>query len=383
MNARQRQDLATLAPDWRGVEKPWLDVEASRTRVTGTHASPLTRELWKYTPLADQISALYEAPAASGAAWTGLEQPGIRATLLGAGAQAATRTAAESARALIAGSLDGHRHLLADLALLHGRDAWLVEIAGTAEGPIGLRQSLAGTSVVVLVLKDGARATLIEHPSQAAGTQVMVVCLGRGARLEHHRAAFPAHAHWSLLQAELDDHAEYRLRQLALGGRRARIETHVRLAGRGATTELTGAYLVAAGQHLDQQLVVEHRAPDTTSRQQFHGIGTGKGRSVFNGRIHIHPHAPRSDAWLSNRNLALHPDAEMNTKPELEIYTDDVRCAHGATVGQLAADALFLLTARGIPEPAARRMLAHAFLRTCIDGPLAAEGTERLLGALP
>jgi Fe-S cluster assembly protein SufD len=100
---------------------------------------------------------------------------------------------------------------------------------------------------------------------------------------------------------------------------------------------------------------------------------------VFNGRIHIHPHSPRSDATLSNRNLALHPDAQINTKPELEIYTDDVKCAHGATVGQISADSLFYLQSRGLSERDARRMLCRAFIRECVTGPLADEAAARLL----
>lgn len=142
---------------------------------------------------------------------------------------------------------------------------------------------------------------------------------------------------------------------------------------------MAGAYLVEQGQHLDQQFTVEHGAGHTRSRQQFHGIGAGKGRSVFNGRIHIHPGAPQADAVLSNKNLALHPEAEMNTKPELEIYTDDVKCAHGATVGQLSEESLYYLTTRGIPAEAARRLLSHGFVRECMHGPLAEAAAQRFM----
>jgi Fe-S cluster assembly protein SufD len=160
------------------------------------------------------------------------------------------------------------------------------------------------------------------------------------------------------------------------------METHVLLDGPGTEATLTGAYVTGHGHHLDQQVVVEHRTGRTVSRQKFHGIGCGKGRSVFNGRIHIHPHATGSDAHLVNRNLALHREAEMNTKPELEIYADDVRCAHGATVGQPAADAVFYLESRGVPAAVAQTMLAHAFLRECLTGVLGTEITPRFLEAL-
>src|SRR5690606_19516122 len=188
--------------------------------------------------------------------------------------------------------------------------------------------------------------------------------------------------HYATVGIRLDRDTRYRLRHSAVGGRRRRLEVHAILDGEGAELEMDGAYLVENRQHLDQQLVVEHRAGHTTSRQKFHGIAAGKGRSVFNGRIHIHPRAPQSDAALTNRNLALAPDAEMNTKPELEIYTDDVRCSHGATVGQIDDEALFYLTTRGIPEVDARRLLAHGFLRDCLSGRLAGATLARFLEAL-
>ena len=137
--------------------------------------------------------------------------------------------------------------------------------------------------------------------------------------------------------------------------------------------------LVEANSHLDQQFIMEHRAPDTFSRQKFHGIGAGKGTTVFNGRIHIHPDSPGSDAGLVNKNLALHPEATINTKPELEIYTDDVKCSHGATVGQLAEDSIFYLRSRGLSRDEARILLCRAFLSSCIDGVLTQEVTEVLL----
>jgi Fe-S cluster assembly protein SufD len=384
MNAAPPIDIEALTGGWQtpatAPARPWLDAAVIRERALHTVATPMTREAWKYTPLRSMADAFADLPAGSTACWTGLDQPGICA-----------RRFSEldyEGRALVQdvldGGLDAERHLLADLALLRGEDGWLVEVTGQPAQPIDLRHAGAGTTLVILVVREQAAITLIERQDAPPfGAQVLLADVGRGATLRHYRAAFPGEAGlWALAQLRVHDSATYSLDQQVRGGRRARLETHVLLAGRGASATLTGAYLVGAGEHLDQQLVVEHEAADTTSRQQFHGIGTGKGRSAFNGRIHIHPRATRSDAWLSNRNLALHAEAEMNTKPELEIYTDDVRCAHGATVGQLAADSLFFLTARGIPELAARNMLAHAFLRECIAGPLADEATPRLLSAI-
>jgi Fe-S cluster assembly protein SufD len=373
-------DLDRLVVDGDPVPRPWLAAGAVRARALRTSTTPTTRELWKYTPLQAMLDAFAQAPHTSGARWSGLTQPGVRAVPFSSATGADRDRLAE----LLESGLAADRHLLADVALLRGGDGMLIVVDGAPEQPIELAHATGGTTLAAVVLLPGARATIIERqdaPPFAA--QLLIADVGRDATLTHHRAALRADAGlWALIQARVDSGAAYNQSQQVLGGNRRRIETHVALTGRGAAATLTGAYVVGDKHHVDQQTVIEHRAPDTTSRQRFHGIGTGKGRSVFNGRIHIHPHAARSDAWLSNRNLALAADVEMNTKPELEIYTDDVRCAHGATVGQLDADALFLLTTRGIPEASARTMLAHAFLRECIEGPLAETGTVALLGAV-
>jgi Fe-S cluster assembly protein SufD len=381
MNARTALDLAALTTGWHAPARSWLAADTLRDRAIATYATRATRELWKYTPLNPMVEALGQLPAQSNAAWAGIDQPGIRATPF----SALDPVGRARLQAVLDRCLDTDRHLLADLTLLRGADGWLIDVQGEPAAPIQLSQDAGGPSIVVLCLAPGARVHLIETQGAAPFSARMVLAdVQPGARLEHDRSAFPGVAGlWSLAQVHAGQQAEYVLRQYAQGGARARLEVHVALNGRGAAAHLTGAYVVNNDQHLDQQLIVEHQAADTVSRQQFHGIGSGKGRSIFNGRIHIHPHASRSDAWLSNRNLALHPDAEMNTKPELEIYTDDVRCAHGATVGQLDGNALFFLTARGIPAPAARQLLAHAFLRECIAGALTDTVTPHLLGALP
>jgi Fe-S cluster assembly protein SufD len=118
-----------------------------------------------------------------------------------------------------------------------------------------------------------------------------------------------------------------------------------------------------------------------SSRQRIHGIASGKSRLTFNGRIHIHPGAQHTDARLTNRNLQLDSTAQVNTKPELEIYADDVQCAHGATVGQLDAEQLFYLRSRGISEATARAMLMQGFLADCLPEGELGEQIGRLLDA--
>jgi Fe-S cluster assembly protein SufD len=361
--------------------RPWLDEAAIRERSAAVLGTGLIREAWKYTPIGGFLEAMEAAPGDTLPRLSGADQAGVVATPLASlGSDQLARV-----RQVIAGDLNHERHPLADLTLLRAAAGWLIEVSEPLSGPIEIHHPAVGLAPVFLLLGAQADATVIEHLQGGAfQSQLLHADVGPGARLQHHRAALHNNiGHYSLLSVRLARDAAYRLNQTLLGGKRRRAEIHVVVAERGADVDLTGAYLVEDGQHLDQHLVVEHRAGHGNSRQKFHGIGAGKGKSVFNGRIHIHPNAPQTDASLSNRNLALHPDAEMDTKPELEIYTDDVRCAHGATVGQLAPDSLFYLTARGIPEATARRLLSHGFVRECLAGPLTEASAARLMEALP
>lgn len=375
-------------PDLNGIlgaaAPAWVDAGVLRERASASLGSALTRESWKYTPLPPLLETLTDTPAqaaGSGAAVVhGSDQPGIEAiplSDLSDDDEAAVRRA-------LGKRFDGARHAVADLSLLKARGGWLLKVSAEAADPVTIVHPPRGVSPVFLVVAANASVTVIEQVA-ADGflSRVLIAELGAGARLDHFRADLAnQHPEYALLDVHLGANAGYRLNQSSVGGQRRRNEIHVTLHGEGGDADLRGAYLVEDGRHLDQQLVVEHRAGRTRSRQKFHGIGAGKGRSVFNGRIHIHPGAPGSDAALSNRNLPMHPDAEMNTKPELEIYTDDVRCAHGATVGALSGDALFYLRSRGVPEGEARKLLAHGFVRECLDGPLADQAARRFMEAL-
>lgn len=357
----------------------WLPAVEMRRRAAEVLPAVITRELWKYTPIQGFLDALATAPADAAARLLGADQPGIRAVPL----EALSTEDRARLEDTVARRLDGQRHPMADLSLLRARGGWLIDVAERAERPLEIHWPAAGIVPVFLFVAPGASLTMSERGA-ASGVRAQMIHaeLGAGAQLTHRRADLDRDLpHYALVNVRADRDAGYRLHQACVGGKRRRLEIHVTLDGPGAEASLSGAYVVEAGQHLDQQLVLEHRAGHTTSRQKFHGIGAGKGRSVFNGRIHIHRHAPGSDATLSNKNLALHPEAEMNTKPELEIYTDDVSCAHGATVGQISMEALYYLRARGIPEARARRLLAHGFLRECLD-PELDDAAGRLLEAL-
>lgn len=154
---------------------------------------------------------------------------------------------------------------------------------------------------------------------------------------------------------------------LGLGGKLVRSDTHVKLCEIGASCELNGLYCVQGHQHMDHHTTIEHIKPHGTSREFYRGIATDHGRAVFNGKVIVFKDAQKTDAQQENHNLLLSPDAEIDAKPQLEIYADDVKCAHGATVGQLDEEALFYFRTRGIDAETARNILKYAFAATVFE----------------
>lgn len=155
---------------------------------------------------------------------------------------------------------------------------------------------------------------------------------------------------------------------LSEGGQLLRNDLTIRLDAAGAETKLGGIYMADGGQHVDHTTLIEHAEPNTTSHQVFKGALNGKARGVFQGNIVVREGADGSDGQLSNRTVLLSPTTEINSKPQLEIYADDVKCAHGSTVGDLDEESLFYLRTRGIPEVQAKAMLVEGFLAEVIDG---------------
>lgn len=226
---------------------------------------------------------------------------------------------------------------------------------------------------VLILVGQGARATLIERhlgTAMAFTNSVVEVVLEDGAQLDHLRLALDAgQGRWlNALDVELGRNARYNLWQAQLGAAFRRNEIRIGLAGEGAEVTVAGAGLTRNNDHLDNQLCLEHRVPRGTSKQLFRNIAGETSRGILNGRIHIHRGAQKTDAQLQTKSLLLSSRAEIDVKPELEIYADDVKCAHGATLGQLDANALFYLRSRGLDATAARTLLSFAFLAEVVDG---------------
>ena len=154
---------------------------------------------------------------------------------------------------------------------------------------------------------------------------------------------------------------------LTIGGRLSRNEIKPVLNGTGVECRLSGAYMVNGTQHCDTTTVIDHAKPQCTSREVYKGVIDGSARAVFQGKIIVRPDAQKTDGYQLNRALLLSDTAEIDTKPELEIYADDVKCSHGATAGELDDDQLFYLRARGIDLETARNLLISAFLADAIN----------------
>ncbi|MGE0386096.1 MAG: Fe-S cluster assembly protein SufD, partial [Gammaproteobacteria bacterium] len=352
---------------------------------------------WRISGLGAHFAAILDgwfqpALTQAGGAPAGLRLLGLTAALDGAAPEVAgayTASAAATPFAALNAALAGDG-LLVDVAPgtvvaqpLHVLLAAGADAAGKAHYPrLHVR------------LGEGAELTLIEHYASLSASAgftcaVTTVELGRGARLAHCKLQEEADDAYHVACMLVDQAASSVLHQhsISLGARLARHDLRVRLAGEGAEAVLDGLYLAGGRQHVDHHTRVDHLVPHTTSAEDYRGVLDGSGRGVFNGKVVVHPRARKSAARQSNRNLLLAPGAEADTKPELEIYADDVQCSHGATVGQLDAASLFYLRSRGIDAETARNLLVYAFADDIVarvkPAPLRTRIEAAMLGRLP
>jgi Fe-S cluster assembly protein SufD len=189
---------------------------------------------------------------------------------------------------------------------------------------------------------------------------------------------------FSTLRIQQGRHANVATHSLLLSGALVRNNVHPVLAGEGSECLINGLFMANGRQHMDNYMLVEHASPHCDSRQFYNGILNGQSHGVFHGRIIVHKDAQKTDAKQTNRNLLLSDDAQIDTKPQLEIYADDVKCTHGATIGQVDENALFYLRSRGLDEAAARHVLLLAFANECLDrmnSPQVREHLEKLVVA--
>ena len=227
----------------------------------------------------------------------------------------------------------------------------------------------------LMVVEDEAQASIVEdyvsfgEESPVLTNAVTELVAGANATVSHtvvereHLQAYNVET----LRIQQARSANVSSHSVLLGGALVRNNVHPVLAGEGGECLINGLFIGGGRQHLDNYMLVEHASPHCASRQFYNGILDGHSHGVFHGRIVVHEGAQKTDAKQTNRNLLLSDDAQIDSKPQLEIYADDVKCTHGATTGQIEENALFYLRSRGIAEAEARWLLLHAFAGECID----------------
>lgn len=415
-----------------GAREPWLaEVRADAGRVAAELGVPTKRhEAWRYTGLKGLVDAGFteraertEAPSLDDLSGVLLPQlQACRIVLVNGFFEPRLSTRAALPPGVRLGSLG--QMLANDASFLRGRLASLAQgaeaglftalnTAGMDDGfvlmvgkdvaldcPIELIHLSVGDDLPrlmqprnLLALEEGASATVIErHLSLNQGlyctNSVTEVLLGAGAELRHERIQDESTKAFHIAGVYLSqaERSRYRGTNIAIGAAWSRTDIKARFSAPGAECDLSGLFLAGDGQHVDFHLDVIHAHRECSSRELFKGILFGEGRGVFDGRVLVERDAQGTNAQMSNRNLLLSRAAEIDTKPQLEILADDVKCSHGTTVGQIEPEMLFYLRSRGISAPVARRMLCLGFAAEVVDGlscdALRAHVSEKVGGLL-
>ena len=280
--------------------------------------------------------------------------------------------------------VEGQQHLFATLNNAWVDDGVLVHVPRnqTLAKPIYLvqvstpeAQAVSVNQRLLVVLEDSAQAEVIEHYISTPDVQnsfvnsLTEVVVGDNAQLQHYRLNLEEEniQHIGAVHVNLLRNARLRGFTLALGSKLKRIDYQINHRGQGAELNLQGVYLPRNNQMVDYHSNVQHWVPHCTTSEVFRGIIADSAQAIFNGRIYIHKDAQKTLAELSNKNLLTSNKAEINTKPELEIYADDVKCAHGATVSQLNATALYYLQSRGVSRTEAEVMMSFGFINELLE----------------
>lgn len=262
--------------------------------------------------------------------------------------------------------------LTADGAVLRlGRDVRVekpIELVFISAGPAAVYPRL------LVVAEPGSSATVIEHhvglgDAAVFADHVAEITIEEGASLSHHKiqTETPASFHIANTHVRVGKDARYKRLGINLGGALSRDEIRVELAERGAEVRVDGAYVARGKQLLDTTVMIDHAAPNCSSRQVHKGVIDDEAAGVFQGRVLVRRGAGGTDDQQTHRALLLSERARVDAKPELEIFADDVKCGHGAAVGELDAEQLFYLRARGIPEETARSLLVAAFVAEALE----------------
>lgn len=225
---------------------------------------------------------------------------------------------------------------------------------------------------VVVRIGAGAKATIIEtYESQddSVTNSAVQIFAEENASLTHYRVQKESNAavHIGTTEITLAAGSRYDSTNINLGARISRHDVHLKFTAEGAEAFVDGLYVLQGDQHHDTHSSIDHAVPNCVSHQSYKGVLNDKSRGVFNGKVFVRENASGTDAQQSNKNLLLSNDARVDTKPQLEIFNDDVKCAHGATVGQLEDEELFYLLSRGLNENLARNLLTYGFAEEIVN----------------
>jgi len=299
----------------------------------------------------------------------------------------------EAVRRMLGNSTPGKDRSLIALNLAEFTDGVMIYVPHGVklEQPIFMhahgRADSANHLRILVHVEPDAEATLVQHHTSGENAFTNIVHefdINARARFHHYRLQDDdaTATHFTFTESQLAEDSVLDHFSLTLGARLSRHEITTRLMGDGAVCHMNAAALLGGTQHADFTSVIEHQCENGQSRQTVKNVLGGKSRGVFQGKIHVHQHAQKTDGYQMNQALLLSPTAEIDAKPELEIYADDVKCSHGATVGQLDDAAMFYLRSRGLPAELARALLIEAFLIDAVNLILQNEVRDIFIAAL-
>jgi Fe-S cluster assembly protein SufD len=225
---------------------------------------------------------------------------------------------------------------------------------------------------IIVVAEAGSRATLLEtynSPGRSFTNSAIQIVVEDNANLTHYRVQKESSGsfHVGTTEISLGRGSRYDSTNINLGGAISRHDIDLKFTAEGGEAFVDGLYMLGGDQHSDTHSVIDHLVPNCTSHQTYKGVLNDRSRGVFNGKVFVRENAQGTDAQQSNKNLLLSNDARVDTKPQLEIFNDDVKCSHGATVGQLEEEELFYLLTRGLPDALARNLLTYGFAEEIIN----------------
>lgn len=396
---QKNSKLATFGADWEKTTLPFdASVLGQANEIINTLDFPTTKvERWKYTRVTkisnkeftqDKTARIQSLPtlpikeAYNVVFVNGVYNADLSATSFESGLTVAPIEAAAETKNYIGKLAKIEDKVFAALNTVYAAGGAFIKIEAkkVVEKPIQLvfistgEHKVANLRNVIVADKfSQARVTqvfLSENASECFTNSVSEYFLEDSAHLVVDKIQYEGSTdfHVALDYANQPQNSRFKINTITLNGLLVRNDVVIDVNGQNAIAYLNGAYILKDNQHVDNHTFVHHYEPNCESHEKYKGVIDDKATAVFNGMIYVHPHAQKIDSYQSNGNVLLSDSASVNSKPELEIYADDVKCSHGSTIGQLDEEAIFYLRARGISEKSAKALMVSAFIGDALDG---------------